>query len=125
MLFRSFALGDCASIPQPDGSFVPPKAQSAASAAVHLAHSLAAHLKSDKPLTPFLYRDGGMVVAVGHSYAVSSMRDGKLVLQGRMIRKLYDMIFLLHQKTLMGMYKVSSLVIAKRIRAMLFKPDSL
>ena len=120
---RIFALGDCASIPQGDGKFVPPKAQAANRAAIHLAQTLSAHLQG-KALTPFVYNDGGMVVAVGHTYAVSAMRDGKLVLQGRMIRKLYDMIFLLHQRTLMGMYKVSKLVLTKRIKSA-FKPDML
>lgn len=93
-----FALGDCASIPQADGSFVPPKAQAANRAAVHLAKSLGDMLKRGYPPTDFEFKDSGMVVAVGHHFAVGSFApgsklEGKLVLQGRLIRRLYDTIF--------------------------------
>ncbi len=120
-----FALGDCAAIPQPDGSFVPPKAQAANRAAVHLAKSLSQHLRG-KPLTDFVFHDSGMLVAVGHHFAVGTFApgtkmEGKLVLQGRVIRRLYDTIFRLHQRTVSGVFTVSRLMIAKRLKSV-FKP---
>ncbi|EAS64957.1 NAD(P)/FAD-dependent oxidoreductase [Photobacterium angustum] len=123
-----FSLGDCASIPQADGSFVPPKAQAANRAAVHLAKSLGGMLRG-KPLTDFEFKDGGMVVAVGHHFAVGSFApgskmEGKMVLQGRLIRRLYDTIFRLHQRTVTGMFTVSRLMIAKRLKAV-FKPSGI
>ncbi|KJG36021.1 NADH dehydrogenase [Photobacterium angustum] len=123
-----FSLGDCASIPQSDGSFVPPKAQAANRAAVHLAKSLGGMLRG-KPLTDFEFKDGGMVVAVGHHFAVGSFApgskmEGKMVLQGRLIRRLYDTIFRLHQRTVTGMFTVSRLMIAKRLKAV-FKPSGI
>ncbi|HIF9429396.1 TPA: NAD(P)/FAD-dependent oxidoreductase [Photobacterium damselae] len=116
-----FALGDCASIPQADGSFVPPKAQAANRAAVHLAKSLGDMLKRGYPPTDFEFKDSGMVVAVGHHFAVGSFApgsklEGKLVLQGRLIRRLYDTIFRLHQRTVTGMFTVSRLMITKRLK---------
>ncbi len=48
-----------------------------------------------------------MVVAVGHHFAVGTFApgthlEGKLMLQGRLIRRLYDTIFRLHQRTVSG-----------------------
>ncbi|WP_299809169.1 NAD(P)/FAD-dependent oxidoreductase [uncultured Shewanella sp.] len=115
-----FALGDCAAIPQADGSQVPPKAQAANRAAVHLAKNLVAHLKG-KPLKPFVYNDGGMVVAIGHNFAISTMMNDRLILKGRLVRRLYDTIFRLHQKTVSGYLAMSRLIIFKRLKC-LFKP---
>lgn len=123
-----FSLGDCASIPQADGSFVPPKAQAANRAAVHLTKSLT-NLLRGKELTDFEFKDGGMVVAVGHHFAVGSfaphskMAD-KLVFKGRLIRRLYDTIFRLHQRTVEGLFTVSRLIITKRLKA-LFQPNGM
>ncbi|BDR34678.1 NADH dehydrogenase [Photobacterium damselae subsp. damselae] len=118
-----FALGDCAAIPQPDGSFVPPKAQAANRAAVHLAKSLSGMLRG-KALTDFVFEDSGMIVAVGHHFAVGALMDGKLVLKGRLIRRLYDTIFRLHQRTVSGVFNVSRLMITKRLKSV-FKPASM
>ena len=115
-----FALGDCAAIPQVDGSQVPPKAQAANRAAVHLAKNLVAHLKG-KPLKPFIYNDGGMVVAIGHNFAISTMMNDRVILKGRLVRRLYDTIFRLHQKTVSGYLAMSRLIIFKRLKC-LFKP---
>ena len=115
-----FALGDCAAIPQADGSQVPPKAQAANRAAVHLAKNLVAHLKG-KPLKPFVYNDGGMVVAIRHNFAISTMMNDRLILKGRLVRRLYDTIFRLHQKTVSGYLAMSRLIIFKRLKC-LFKP---
>ena len=123
-----FSLGDCASIPQADGSFVPPKAQAANRAAVHLTKSLTGLLRG-KELTDFEFKDGGMVVAVGHHFAVGSFAPhskmaNNLVFKGRLIRRLYDTIFRLHQRTVEGMFTVSRLIITKRLKA-LFQPNGM
>ncbi|WP_065188401.1 NAD(P)/FAD-dependent oxidoreductase [Shewanella woodyi] len=116
-----FSLGDCAAIPQADGSTVPPKAQAANRAAVHLAKSLLG-LMQGKTLTPFVYKDGGMVVAIGHNYAISTMMNDRLILKGRLVRRLYDTIFRLHQKTVSGFLTMSRLIIAKRLKC-IFQPN--
>ncbi|QQX80057.1 NAD(P)/FAD-dependent oxidoreductase [Shewanella sp. KX20019] len=115
-----FSLGDCAAIPQADGTQVPPKAQAANRAAVHLAKNLVAHLEG-KALKPFVYKDGGMVVAIGHNFAISTLMNDRLVLKGRLVRRLYDTIFRLHQKTVSGLFTMSRLIIIKRLKCM-FKP---
>ncbi|WP_076412378.1 NAD(P)/FAD-dependent oxidoreductase [Shewanella sp. UCD-KL12] len=116
-----FALGDCAAIPQSDGTMVPPKAQAANRAAVHLSKSLVGLMKG-KALKPFVYKDGGMVVAIGHNFAISTMMNDRLILKGRLVRRLYDTIFRLHQKTVSGLFTMSRLIIAKRLKC-IFQPS--
>jgi len=113
-----FVIGDNAQCTQPDGRVVPPRAQAANQAATHLAKQFHRMLK-DKPLQPFIYNDGGMVVAVGHGNAVGALMNNKIVLKGRLIRHLYDTIFRLHQRVLFSWGRVIALVVLKRIKAML------
>ncbi|MGF1703579.1 NAD(P)/FAD-dependent oxidoreductase [Photobacterium makurazakiensis] len=113
-----FVMGDSAECPQPNGSFVPPRAQAANQAAAHLAKQFKRLLKG-KSLKPFIFKDGGMVIAVGHDYAVGSLMSGKLILRGRLIRNLYDTIFRLHQQILFGWGRVTALVLLKRIKCAL------
>ncbi|KLV05555.1 NADH dehydrogenase [Photobacterium aquae] len=113
-----FVLGDSAECPQPDGTFVPPRAQAANQAAAHLAHQFY-RLAKGATLQPFVFRDGGMVVALGHSYAVGTLMQGKLILRGRFVRNLYDTIFRLHQRVLFGWGRVTALVVLKRVKYLL------
>ncbi|MGF1688680.1 NAD(P)/FAD-dependent oxidoreductase [Photobacterium japonica] len=113
-----FVMGDSAECPQPDGSFVPPRAQAANQAAGHLAAQFKRLLKG-KTLKPFIFNDGGMVVALGHDYAVGALMHDKLVLRGRLVRNLYDTIFRLHQRILFGWGRVTALVMLKRIKCLL------
>ncbi|EOD78295.1 NADH dehydrogenase [Grimontia indica] len=113
-----FVIGDSAECPQPDGSFVPPRAQAANQAADHLARQLIRMLKG-KAMKPFIFNDGGMVIAVGHDYAVGSLMNDKLIVRGRFVRNLYDTIFRLHQKILFGWGRVTALVLLKRVKASL------
>ncbi|MGF1724820.1 NAD(P)/FAD-dependent oxidoreductase [Photobacterium nomapromontoriensis] len=115
---RIFVLGDSAECPQPDGSFVPPRAQAANQAAGHLARQFKRLLKG-KALQPFIFNDGGMVVALGHDYAVGALMHDKLVLRGRLVRNLYDTIFRLHQRIIFGWGRVSALVVLKRVKCLL------
>ncbi len=113
---RIFALGDCACIPQDDNRFVPPKAQAANRAAIHLAKNLTQLIEKQKALTPFIYHDGGMVLSIGHKDAIGEMRDGKLIIKGKIVRDLYDSIFLLHQRNVIGMYRVSRKIMTKKVK---------
>ncbi len=111
-----FSLGDCASIPQENNTFVPPKAQAANRAAIHLANSLSEHLEKEKTLTPFIYNDSGMIISIGHKYAIGEMKNGKVIIKGRAVRSLYDTLFCLHQKNVIGMYRVSRKIMAKKLK---------
>ena len=113
-----FVIGDSAECPQEDGRVVPPRAQAANQAAAHLAKQFKRLVKG-KELRPFVYKDGGMVVALGHDYAVGALMNDKVVLRGRYVRRLYDTIFRLHQRVIFGWFRVSALVVLKRLKGLL------
>ena len=113
-----FVIGDSAECPQEDGRVVPPRAQAANQAAAHLAKQFKRLVKG-KELRQFVYKDGGMVVALGHDYAVGSLMNDKVVLRGRYVRRLYDTIFRLHQRVIFGWFRVSALVVLKRLKGLL------
>ncbi|MGR5135556.1 NAD(P)/FAD-dependent oxidoreductase [Vibrio jasicida] len=113
-----FVIGDSAECPQEDGSIVPPRAQAANQAAAHLAKQFKRLVKG-KELKPFVFKDGGMVVALGHDYAVGALMNDKVVLRGRYVRRLYDTIFRLHQRVIFGWFRVSALVVLKRVKGLL------
>jgi NADH dehydrogenase len=67
-----WALGDCASIPGPDGKPYPNLAQHALREAKVLARNLHAVLGGDKP-QPFVYSTLGMMGSLGHSKAFGQL----------------------------------------------------
>lgn len=113
-----FVIGDSAECPQPDGSFVPPRAQAANQAARHLATQLKRRL-AGRALQPFVFRDGGMVIAIGHNNAVGALANNKLILKGRLVRSLYNTLFRLHQQVLFGWGRVTALILLKRLKCTL------
>jgi NADH dehydrogenase len=64
-----WALGDCASIPGPDGHPYPALAQHATRVARHVARNVMAAVQGRAP-TPFRFRALGTMVALGHTRAV-------------------------------------------------------
>jgi NADH dehydrogenase len=72
-----WALGDCASIPGPDGKPYPALAQHAVREAKQLARNIAAAVQG-KPLEPFVFRSLGTMAALGHSRAVAQVMGVRL-----------------------------------------------
>jgi NADH dehydrogenase len=60
-----WALGDCASIPDPNGKPYPPLAQHALREAKQLAENITAVLRGGQP-QPFVYQNKGSLAALGH-----------------------------------------------------------
>ena len=67
-----WALGDCASIPGPDGTPYPALAQHAVREARRLAHNVAAVVEGRAP-EPFVFRSLGTMASLGHSRAVAKV----------------------------------------------------
>ncbi len=116
-----FALGDCASCPQPGGSLtVPPRAQAANQQASLLAKSLARRLKG-KSLPGYVYRDYGSLVALGHYSTVGNLMGGLakggLMIEGRMARFVYWSLYKKHQIALHGLFRVALSTIATFINS--------
>lgn len=74
---RLWALGDCASIPGPDGRPYPALAQHTVREAKHLAGNLRAAIEG-RDLTPFRFRSLGTMASLGHTRAVASVLGVRL-----------------------------------------------
>jgi NADH dehydrogenase len=72
-----WALGDCASIPGPEGHPYPALAQHAIREARHLAQNVAAVVAGRAP-TPFVFRSLGSMAAFGHTKAVAQVKGVRL-----------------------------------------------
>ena len=100
-----FALGDCASCPQGEDSFVPPRAQAAHQQAKRLAKNLTSCL-DNKPLKEFNYRDHGSLVSLARYDAVGSLMRSSasrgLFLEGWLARQCYASLYRMHQLSIHG-----------------------
>ena len=72
-----WALGDCASIPSPDGRPYPALAQHAVREGKHLARNVAAVLHGRAP-TPFIFNSLGTMASLGRSRAVAQVMGVRL-----------------------------------------------
>ncbi|MFL5561257.1 MAG: NAD(P)/FAD-dependent oxidoreductase [Gemmatimonadaceae bacterium] len=72
-----WALGDCASIPGPDGRPYPPLAQHATREAKRLAGNIA-NVINGRPPAPFVFRALGTMAALGHSRGVAQVFSMRL-----------------------------------------------
>ncbi len=101
-----FAIGDCAAVPR-EGSPtpVPPRAQAAHQEASHMVKQIKRRLEN-KPLQPFVYRDFGSLVSLGHYSTVGSLMGflvGKsFFIEGYFARVMYRMLYKMHEYALHG-----------------------
>ena len=112
-----FAIGDCASIKQEDGSFVPPRAQSAHQMATTAADNLYALIKQ-KPLKPFVYKDKGSLISFADFTSIgflSNMAHKKVFVEGWVARNLYVSLYRLHQVALHGYVKTGLITLVGRL----------
>ena len=67
-----WALGDCASIPSPDGGTYPPTAQHVLRQGVQLATNILASMRSE-PLAPFRFKTIGLLASIGQRTGVANI----------------------------------------------------
>jgi NADH dehydrogenase len=103
-----FAMGDCAACPQPDGSFVPPRAQAAHQQASYLARALP-RLMAGRTVAPYRYRDKGSLISLSHYSSVGSLMGsltrGSLFVEGQIASWMYWALHKQHQLALSGWWK--------------------
>jgi NADH:ubiquinone reductase (H+-translocating) len=105
-----YALGDCAACPQPDGSWVPPRAQAAFQQAQYLGRVLerltAAAPGGTQLAPPFVFRDRGSLVSLsGYSSVGSlmgSLSKGSFFIEGQLAKLMYWLLHKQHQLALGG-----------------------
>jgi len=113
-----FAMGDCASCPQPGSDKpVPPRAQAAYQQALLLAKTLPARLRG-RPMRPFRYRDYGSLISLSYSSVGSLMGNllGTVMIEGFLARLTYLSLYKKHQLALHGLIWVMLATLINLIR---------
>jgi len=106
-----FAFGDCAYlVPEGESQPIPPRAQAAHQEASHLVKQFQARLDG-KPLKPFVYRDFGSLVSLGHYSTVGSLMGfvtgRKMLIEGFVAKLMYRSLYKMHETALHGYWKVA------------------
>jgi NADH dehydrogenase len=114
-----FAFGDCAFCPQPGGSSVPPRAQSAHQQADYLYALLQLPAGTDLGARPpYLFKDHGSLVSIGSSATVGSLmgnlfRNTTWFVEGLLARMVYVSLHLMHHRAVMGSMRTAVLAMAR------------
>jgi NADH dehydrogenase len=106
-----FVLGDCAHlVPEGAKSPIPPRAQAAHQMASHILGNITLRMRGE-PLKPFVYRDFGSLVSLGHYSTVGSLMgfvSGRsMMIEGWFARLMYRSLYKMHQLALFGPVKVT------------------
>jgi NADH dehydrogenase len=113
-----FAIGDCAQFTNPDGSRVPPRAQSAHQMASVCYKNLLACMH-DKPLQSYVYKDHGSLVSLA-SYStvgnlMGNLSKGSMFIEGRVARMMYISLYRMHQLAIHGLIRTGLIMLGGRL----------
>ena len=113
-----YAFGDCAACQQPDGSWVPPRAQSAYQQAMYLVKALP-QLMAGKTVKPFVYTDQGSLVSLAEYSSVGSLMGslskGSFFVEGQIAKFMYWALHKQHQLALGGVKKTALVTMSELI----------
>lgn len=113
-----YAFGDCAACQQADGSWVPPRAQSAYQQAMYLARELPL-LMAGKPVKAFVYTDQGSLVSLSDYSSVGSLMgslsQGSFFVEGQVAKLMYWALHKQHQLALGGIKKTALITLSEMI----------
>lgn len=113
-----FAIGDCAQFVNPDGSRVPPRAQSAHQMATTCYKNLIATL-NNKPMQAYKYTDHGSLVSLASYSTVGSLMGnlskGTMFIEGRLARMVYISLYRMHQLALHGFIRTGLIMLGGRL----------
>ena len=106
-----FAMGDCSYLlPAGETTPIPPRAQAAHQEASHIFKQITRRLAGDA-LQPFVYRDFGSLVSLGHYSTVGSLMGfvggGKMMIEGFFAKMMYRSLYKMHEVAVHGFWKVS------------------
>ncbi|WP_165310817.1 NAD(P)/FAD-dependent oxidoreductase [Vibrio ziniensis] len=117
-----FAIGDLAQCTQPDGSFVPPRAQAAHQMSSQAFRNIVAMLNG-RELKPYVYKDHGSLVSLSRFSTVGSLMGnltkGSMMVEGRIARVVYISLYRMHQMALHGIFKTGLMMLVGRINRVL------
>ncbi|WP_039985990.1 NAD(P)/FAD-dependent oxidoreductase [Vibrio owensii] len=117
-----FVIGDLAQCSQPDGSFVPPRAQAAHQMASQAFTNIVAKLNG-RELKEYEYKDHGSLVSLSRFSTVGSLMGnltkGSMMVEGRIARVVYISLYRMHQMALHGVIKTGLMMLVGRINRVL------
>ncbi|GIU04319.1 NADH dehydrogenase [Shewanella sp. c952] len=113
-----FAIGDCAACPQEDGSWVPPRGQSARQMALMTADNIMLLLNGKAASNNYVYKDLGALVNLSKFHTVGNLMSfigGGVMVEGKIARFVYTSLYRRHLIELHGPVKGTLLMFAKGI----------
>ncbi|MCF1427363.1 MAG: NAD(P)/FAD-dependent oxidoreductase [Shewanella sp.] len=113
-----FAIGDCAACPQTDGSFVPPRGQSARQMALMTADNIILMIAGQAPRHEYVYKDLGSLVNLSRFHTVGNLMSfigGGVLVEGKIARFVYTSLYRRHLIELHGVVRGTLLMLAKGI----------
>ncbi|MGS0824647.1 NAD(P)/FAD-dependent oxidoreductase [Shewanella sp. 0m-8] len=113
-----FAIGDCAACPQEDGSWVPPRGQSARQMALMTADNIKLLLAGKPASNNYVYKDLGALVNLSKFHTVGNLMSfigGGVMVEGKIARFVYTSLYRRHLIELHGPIKGTLLMLAKGI----------
>ena len=113
-----YVIGDCCAFQQTDGSWVPPRAQSAHQMASLCGKNIISTIKQ-KPLKDFKYTDYGSLVNLSDYTTVGSLMGklsgGSLFIEGRLARLVYISLYRMHQIAIHGWLGGAAVYLAHKV----------
>ena len=113
-----YAFGDCAACQQPDGTWVPPRAQAAYQQAMYLVRALP-KLQHGEPVPPFVFKDQGSLVSLSEYSSVGSLMGsltkGSFFIEGQLAKIMYWALHKQHQLALSGWKKTALITLSEMI----------
>ncbi|WP_028116306.1 NAD(P)/FAD-dependent oxidoreductase [Ferrimonas senticii] len=120
---RIFTFGDCACIPQPDGSFLPPRGQTARQVALMVGTNLIRlNSNPNAKMDSYIYKDLGSFVNLAHFNTIGNMFSffhGGLQLAGSPARFVYASLYRRHILALHGPLKGSMILMIHGLNRLL------
>lgn len=117
-----FVIGDLVQCTQPDGSFVPPRAQAAHQMASQAFSNIVAKLNG-RELKNYVYKDHGSLVSLSRFSTVGSLMGnltkGSMMVEGRIARVVYISLYRMHLMALHGVFKTGLMMLVGRINRVL------
>jgi NADH dehydrogenase len=113
-----YAFGDCAACQQPDGTWVPPRAQAAYQQAMYLVKALP-RLRQGQAVEPFVFKDQGSLVSLSEYSSVGSLMgsltQGSFFIEGQLAKLMYWGLHKQHQLALGGWKKTALITLSEMI----------
>ncbi|MDP5040139.1 MAG: NAD(P)/FAD-dependent oxidoreductase [Paraglaciecola sp.] len=115
---RIYVLGDCCACLQPDGRWVPPRAQSAHQMANTVYNNILACM-TGKSLNAYVYNDYGSLIHLSKYSTVGSLMgnlsNSSMFIEGHMARFVYNSLYSMHQFAVNGYIKGSVGMLSRQV----------